>query len=191
MRTTALVLGVLAALALTTAATGGLSAPTPQRLYLALAITAYPDSQLPSGFYSAKVSMGSPSDNAKKYHVVGEVDVVVNGPDPDDGIIYEVFPNAAGARGLLTHPKPNGHVKVVGKVPGYADSVWMTGSITGKNALGRKITNGVTLLAVARGNVLVEALTDSADNEASGNTPAALSLLKSSLRHLAAVQARL
>lgn len=160
---------------------------SPQRLYTKLVTTAYPDSQLPKGFFSAKVSMGSPSDNAKKYHVVGEVEVAVDGPDPDDGVIYEVFPNAADARGLLAHPKLDGHVKLVGKVPGYSRSVWMTGSITGKNALGKTITNGVTLLAVAKGNVLVEAFTDSADNENSGNTPAALALLKSALRHLAKV----
>lgn len=160
---------------------------SPQRLYTKLVTTAYPDSQLSSGFFSAKVSIGSPSDNAKKYHVVGEVDVAVDGPDPDDGIIYEVVPTAADARGLLAHPKPDKHTKVIGKVPGYSRSVWMTGSITGKNALGKTITNGVTLVAVAQGDVLVEAFTDSADNENSGNTRAALALLKSALRHLAKV----
>lgn len=88
-------------------AAAALASPSPQRLYTKLVTTAYPDSQLSSGFFSAKVSIGSPSDNAKKYHVVGEIDVAVDGPDPDDGIIYEVFPTAADARGLLAHPKPD------------------------------------------------------------------------------------
>lgn len=177
-------LAVCGVLALTASA-----ALSPQRLYTKLVTSAYPDSQLPSGFFSAKVSIGDPSDNAKKYHVTGEVDVAVDGPDPDDGIIYEVFPSAADARGLLAHPKTSGHTKVVGKVPGYSRSVWMIGSVTGKNALGKTITNGITLMAVAKGNVLVEAFTDSADNEKSGNTPAALALLRSALRHLAKVSA--
>jgi hypothetical protein len=170
-------------------ATAALASRSPQRLYTKLVTTAYPDSQLPSGFFSAKVSIGSPSDNAKNYHVVGDVEVAVDGPDPNDGIIYEVFPTAADARGLLAHPKQDKHTRVVGKVPGYSRSVWMTGSITGKNAFGNTITNGFTLVAVAQGNVLVEAFSDSADNENSGNTPAALALLKSALRHLARVGA--
>jgi hypothetical protein len=180
----------LIALATSTAFAVAASASlSPHSLYTKLVTTAYPDSQLPSGFFSAKVSVGDPSSNAKKYHVTGEVDVAIDGPDPDDGIIYEVFPSPADARGLLAHPKTSGHTKVVGKVPGYSRSVWMIGSVTGKNALGKTITDGITVMAVAKGNVLVEAFTDSADNQSSGNTPAALALLRSALRHLAKVSA--
>jgi len=46
-------------------------------------------------------------------------------------------------------------------------------------------------MAVADGSVLVVAITDSADNADSGNVPATLALLKSGLKHLHEVEARL
>ncbi len=177
----ALVAGVFAATA----------SASPKSLYTALLTTAYPDSQLPSGFSSAKVSLEQPSSKAKGHHVVGEVGVAVDGPDPDDAIFYAVFPNPSDARADLSGAKPPGSVHVQGKVPGYKlPSIWFTGSITGKNAFGKTVTNGITVLAVADGSVLVGVVTDSADTIDSGNVPAALALLKSARRHLHAVQAR-
>jgi hypothetical protein len=192
---TTLVMTLGAMLVLTQAALGTAAVKplTPQALYTALLTKAYANSELPTGFSSAKVSLSNPSSQAKTYHIVGEVTVAVHGPDPDDGLVFYVFRDAAGARADLAHPNLSGGTKVhiVGKVPGYTlPSVFVTGSITGKNALGKTITNGVTGVFVATGNVIAGAFTDSADNTDSGNVPAALSLLKSGLNHLKAITAR-
>lgn len=185
-RTLIVAIVTFATLTITAAATG---ARSPHSLYTKLLTTAYPDSQLPNGMFSAKVSLSQPSANGRRYHVVGEVQVAVDGPDPDDGITYMVFPNAADAHADFTHPSvTDAHERPVGNVPGYRiPSRWYVGSVTGKNAFGKTITNGITALFVQKGNVLVGAVTDSADNTDSGNTPAALQLLKSALKHLAAV----
>lgn len=181
---------IVAAVCVVAAAT---AAPTisPAKLYQALLTKPYPDSQLPSNFTSAKVGLTNPSKSGIRYHAVGEVAVAVDGPDPDDGIGFNVFPNRSDALGDLNHPTFSGqkvHI-VPGGVPGYANlpgHMWI-GSITGKNAFGKTITNGVTLVAVVKNNVLVQAYTDSADNTDSGNIPAALALIRSGLRHLSAV----
>ena len=80
----------------------------------------------------------------------------------------------------VTH---KGGVPGFSKLPGHM----YAGSITGKNAFGKTITDGVTVVAVVQGSVLVEAFTDSADSTDSGNIPAAISLLHSALKHLAKV----
>jgi hypothetical protein len=190
LRRIAPIVAIGAAVCVVAAATAA-PAISPAKLYQALLTRPYPDSQLPSGFTSAKVGLSTPSKTGLRYHAVGEVTVAVDGPDPDDGLGFNVFPNHSDALGDLNHPTFTGqkvHI-VPGGVPGYANlpgHMW-TGSITGKNAFGKTITNGVTLVAVVRNNVLVQAATDSADNADSGNIPAALALIRSGLRHLSSV----
>jgi hypothetical protein len=160
-------------------------------LYTALLTTAYPDAQLPSGFSSAKVSLSTPSKQGQKYHVVGEISVAVDGPDPNDGIFYYVFPNVTDAMGDLTNAKPKGNLHIMpGGVPTYPakSSCMYAGSVTGQNVLGKNVTDGLTAAFVVKGNMIVGSLNTSADNTDSGNVPAALELLKSALRHLAAVK---
>jgi hypothetical protein len=169
------------------------AAKSPQALYTALLTTPWPDSQLPSDFFSAKVSLSHPTKQGAKYHEIGEVDVEVDGPDPDDAASFYVFPTAALARGDMAHPNLGtlNNARVMGRVPGYgANSQWIIGSITGKNAFGKTITNGVTGVFVVKGNVIVGAITDSASNDSSGDMPNALALLRAALRHLVAVGAR-
>jgi len=165
---------------------------TPQSLYSALLTKPFPDSQLPSGFSSARVTMLTPSSGARRYHPVGEVAVAVDGPDPDDGFSYGIFTKHSDALSELNHPTFSSSEKlriVPGGVPGFPKlpgHMW-TGSVTGKNVLGKTITNGLTIVAVVQGNVIVDAFTGSADNMESGNVPAAIALLRSALKHLAKV----
>lgn len=185
----AIIVLALAALAVASSAAATL-ASSPQALYTALLTKPFPDSQLPSGFSSARVTMQTPSSGARRYHPVGEVAIAVDGPDPNDGLSYSIFTSRTNALGDLSHPTFGSGEKlriVPGGVPGFsklAGHMWM-GSVTGKNALGKTITDGVTLVAVVQGSVLVDAFTDSADNATSGNVPAALQLLHAALRHLA------
>jgi hypothetical protein len=140
------------------------------------------------------VSLSSPSSAARGHHVVGEVQVAVGGPDLLDEIFYAVFASPRDARADMGSPTivSGAHARVVGKVPGYRlPSVWTTGSVTGKNAFGKTVTNGVTGMVVQEGSVLVAAATASGDSSESGNVPATLALLKSGIRHLQRIEARL
>ena len=173
------------------------AAASPEKLYTGLLTMAYPNSQLPSGFFSAKVGLIQPSKTGRHYHEVGSVTVTVDGPDPDDGSGFNVFPNHKDALGDLNHPNmssSHGKIHIVpGGVPGVGNlpSHMWAGHITGKNAFGKTVTDGVTLVAVVTKNVIVQAYTDSADNTNSGNIPGAIALLKSGLRHLQVVEKKL
>jgi hypothetical protein len=162
----------------------------PQGLYTALLTTSYRDSELPSGFFTAKVSLSKPQSPAKSHHVVGEVEVDVNGPDPTDAILYAVFPSGHDATADLVFAKPKDGGRLIGKVPAYKiPSALFAGTLSGKNAFGQSVKNGITAAAVVKGSVLVAAITTSSDNPDSGNVPAALALLRSGLRHLSRVEA--
>ena len=166
------------------------AAASPKTLLTALA-KAYPDSQLPSGFSSAKVSRANPSSAAVRHHAVGEVAIAVKGPDPGDFIFYVIFSKPAEAGIDLAEARLGGTSHRVGKVPGYKlPSSWYTGSDTSKNAQGKTVTHGLTGMFVADGSVLVAVVTDST-HKGSGNVPAARALLKSALARLHRVEAKL
>jgi hypothetical protein len=178
-----LMMGFLAGLA--NAADQALS---PRALVTRLLTTPIKQTQLPSGYYSAKVGVSKPSDIAKKHHVVGEVEIDL---DSDAVIVYIVFPTRADALAdwygadlkkvksrlpaPLTLPKPSG--------------IFNT-SITGNNAFGKKVTNGVTLVGFVSQNVIVEATNLSTDTTESGDVPGAIALARFALRHLSAVRLR-
>ncbi len=178
----ALVVGLMAFLAATAAA-------SPKTLNAALA-KAYPDSQLPAGFSSAKITRVGISPVAVKHHAVGEVGVAVKGPDPGDFVFYVIFSKQADARGDLADARLGGSDHRIGKVPGYKlPSSWYAGTYTRKNAQGKTVTHGLTGMFVADGSVLVVVVTDSV-KKGSGDVPAALALLKSALAHLHRVEAK-
>ena len=171
-------------------AVGSAAAIQPKNLYTALLTTAYADAELPSGFTAAKVSRLTPRNQGRRFHVLGEVQVSVHGPDATDGIFYVVFPNATDARGNLARAKVSGALHLVsGRVPTYPTLPGhvYAGRISGKTVQGGKVSDGVTLVVVAKHNVLVEAFTASADSTDRGNLPAALLILKSAMHHLAIV----
>ena len=153
-----------------------------------LVTTPIKSSQLPSGYYSAKVGLSKPSDNAKKHHVVGEVEVDI---DSDAGILYIVFPTRKDA---LADWYGADLKKAKTRLPAPASfpkpSIIANSSITGNNAFGKKVTNGVTVLGYVSQNVIVEATTISTDNTESGDIPGAIALGRYALRHLSAVRLR-
>lgn len=163
----------------------------PRALYNALLTRPFPNAQLPTGFANAKVGLLKPGDTGRKHHVVGEVQIDVDGADALDEIVYLVFPTAADARADINSALDKEFHIVPGGVPGYTSlpsHVW-AGAITGKNAFGQKVTNGITSMVVVTDNVVVASITASADNTARGNVPAALALLRAGMRHLRATRA--
>lgn len=186
-------LAAAAVLALSIAATASAS---PKGLYQNLLTSPFPDSALPSGFSSAKIGVSALDATDRKFHVVGAVQVEINGPDVGYAIVYGVHDNPRNAlAGFRNGSRKCGtHVDgctIVGKIPGYKiPSVIATGSLHGKNAFGKDVTNGVTIMAVSAGSVNVQAISLSADNEASGDFVAARKLLAAGLAHLRLVESR-
>jgi hypothetical protein len=172
------------------AAFGARDSASPSALYRALLTTPINASQLPSGFFSASPGIGEPSSNSKSHHIVGEVDVDVDSGDA--AIIYEVFPSRASAVADWNASKPS--FKKVAKSTMAAPSTFpwpaiiLNGSITGKNAFGKTVTNGITTLAFTSHNVIVEAATISTSNTQSGDIPGAIQLGHFALKHLNALR---
>ena len=173
---------------------GAAAAIPTANLYAALLTTTYPKAQLPGGFTSAKVSRLTPNKQGHRDHVVGEVQVAVDGPDATDGIFFVVYPSASAAKGDLARANVSGTLHLAAsQVPTYPTLPGRVynGRIAGPTVMGGKVTDGFTLVIVAERNVLVEAFTASADRTDSGNEPAALLLLKSALHHLANINTTL
>lgn len=158
-------------------------------LYQALLTSSF--QPVPAGFYNAQVGADALDARDKAHHAVGRV-IVTFGSDA--AVQYGVFPGwtQAAARFSDKLVVPHGTtVHLVGRVPGYRKpSRWLNGTITGKNAFGKTVTNGLTQMCVRSSEVIVCSVTISTDSDASGDIPAALRLLKAGLGHLQVVRAR-
>jgi hypothetical protein len=98
--------------------------PSPQALYRALLTDRLSQSELPAGFSSprTKAKRPEPGGNPQRHHVVGEVEIDLNGGRAR--IVYAIFPtradalanHAAGVQGLKSI---KGITKVQSPVPGF------------------------------------------------------------------------
>jgi hypothetical protein len=162
--------------------------PSPQTLYQRLLTSSIPDSALPSAYSSSSTGVSKPSDNAKRHHVVGEVEIDID--DGDAGIVYMVFPTRADAVADWKDANLRAHAKSTLNAPSSFPwpALIANQSVTGKNAFGKTVTNGVTALAFTSQNVIVEAVTTSVDNTESGDIPGAITLGRYALAHLQALR---
>ena len=192
MRRAATLAGSLAVLAAVCgSAFAGSSAKTPYGLYQALLTTAIPDSQLPTGHFSAKPGIGSLSSNSTSHHALGEVDVDIDGGQA--AVVYEIFPTRALALADFKAGKPNlkkiPSATVMAAPPRFLwPALMVSGTLTGKNAFGKTVKNGTTVLAFTSKNVIVEAATISTSNTASGDVPGTIQLGDFALKHLNALR---
>ena len=143
--------------------------------------------ELPGGFYTAKVLLGEKAKNA-----VGRVNIVVDGTDL---IAYSIYPSPVTAAKRLSDPKLEGEgsekMRLVGSVPGWGKQSHMyVGSVSGENVFGKKVTNGVTMLMVLRGPVIVMAFSVSTESEQSGDMQDARKLLLAGVKHLDRVRGK-
>lgn len=172
-----LALAALTVVALLVIPTAG--AKTPQQLKAALLAARY--TGLPTGFSNPKVTFEKPSRKGS----IGAVAVEVSGPDASNAALFSIYQTRAAALAAIKSPKPTEDVKVVGRAPGWGkQSVMMMGSVTGENWFGKKVTTGVTLLAVLRGNVIVQSYSASLTNEDSGDVLSARKLLAWAVKQL-------
>jgi hypothetical protein len=170
----------------------GTAAASPQSLYRGLLTSRY--TGLPSAYYKATVGSDSLEKKDKLHHAVGSV--LVNIDNSDAAVIYTVFPSRDDVAGRFRDPaeRPTSFKEWqrMGTVPGFAKtrSRWINGTIEGKNVFGKTVRNGITAMYVQKANVIVGAITVSTDNEASGDVPGTIVLLRSGLAHLGRVVAR-
>jgi hypothetical protein len=179
----------LSAFASTASATTAIAVASPTSLYTRLLTTKF--SPMPNGYYSAKVGTDSLDGRDKKHHAIGRVLVTI---DSDVGVSYGVYQSWQDARDRFNEkPKTpsGGKITLVGKVPGFhVQSSWINGSITGKNAFGKTVTNGISVMCARSDIVVVCAITTSVDNEESGDVPETIKLLRAGLTHLNAVRTK-
>lgn len=148
---------------------------TPADLLTTLLKTPIAKSELPAGYSKPKIARQPLSANGKKYHAVGEVAVLVQGPDTEDAFSWMAFKSHANAVGDLDHPALSKSIKVVDTVPGYKESLLLAGTLSGQ-----KVFDAAAVV----GNVLVQGVTVSPR----GNKAGAIALLRAAVKHLQRVR---
>lgn len=145
--------------------------PTPQALLTKLLHTPIARAELPSGYSKPKLARQPLGANGKKYHAVGQVVVLLAGPNRQDAFAWEVFQTRKDALADLHHPALTNGTRLVGTVPGVKDGVLLRGQVNGL-----ALADAVTVVD----NVLVQAVTAAPQ----GNPAAAIALLKTAIAHL-------
>ncbi len=156
------------ALLLSSAALASLA---PADLLTKLVKTPIKGAELPAGFSKPKIARQPLTANGRKYHAVGQVAVLVQGPDTEDAFAWEAFKTHANAVADLDHPVLTTRTKIVDTVPGYKESLLLAGTLSGK-----KVYDAVTVVD----NVLVQGVTVSTR----GNRAGAIALLRAAVKHL-------
>jgi hypothetical protein len=145
--------------------------PTPQALLAKLLQTPIARAELPSGYSKPKIARQALGANGKRYHAVGQVVVLLAGPNRQDAFAWEVFQTRKDALADLHHPALTNGTRIVGTVPGVKDGVLLRGQLNGL-----ELADAVTVVD----NVLVQAVTASPR----GNPAASIALLKTAIAHL-------
>ncbi|HSX21829.1 MAG TPA: hypothetical protein VLE97_03540 [Gaiellaceae bacterium] len=148
---------------------------TPADLLTKLLETPIKAAELPAGFSKPEIARQPLTANGKKYHAVGQVAVLVQGPDAEDAFAWEAFKTHANAIADLDHPVLTAHTKIVDTVPGYKESLLLAGTLSGK-----RVYDAVTVVDT----VLVQGVTVSAR----GNKAGAIALLRAAVKHLQRVR---
>ena len=157
-------------------------------LYKSLRTSGFPDTALPAAFSSAKVVAAPVSSAARANGATGAVEVNVNGPDANAGILFVVFKTPAGAAadmGAAVPPVSGLQVKSAGKVVGRSQSGVFAGLFTQTDALGATNAEGATYAVIQQGNVLVAGFTYAPTRVR--DSGGAVALAKAGVAHLQAV----
>ncbi len=175
---------------MTGVATGAAATPSPPALVHALVTAPIPASQVPSALRPAKISAIPLTEQSIRYHGVGTIEVGFGDSD-DDVVIYVVVSEPSRTPSPIS-PDPHQVGRVTDKLAGPPSlpkpSEILDGSISGKNAAGKPVTNGVTGVAFVVRNVIVEAATLSTTSTTVGDLPGTIRLAALALRHLTAVE---
>jgi hypothetical protein len=174
------IVGVAAFAVLTAAAAGAR-----QSVYQALRTSEYPDTALPAAFSSAKVKAVPLSAASRSNGAVGAVEVDVDGPDANAGVVFVVFKAPPGAADMGAALPAGLGLNPSGKVSGQSRSSLFAGSSSQTDALGQTVVQGVTYAVVEQGDVLVAGFTYAPTKLRDGS--GAVALARSGLKHLQAL----
>ncbi len=175
---------LVALAALVLAGTAAAASPSPQKVYRALLASRISPSELPRGFARPRTVKNVPGPNPRRHHVVGEVEIDLNGGQ--SAIVYVVFPTQADATaayddGLRELKTTKGVVSIRSPAPGLAKpSVAVDASAGGI---------GITQITLVSGNVEIAAETARHGGN-HGDRAGTVALAKAALRHLALVARR-
>jgi hypothetical protein len=156
-----------------------------QSVYQALRASGYPDAALPAAFSSAKVKAAPLTASARSNGAVGAVEVDVDGPDANAGVMFVVFKSPPGATDMGGALPSGLALKPSGRVSGQPQSAVFAGSSSQTDALGQPVVQGVTYAVVEQGNVVVAGFTYAPTKLRDGS--GAVALARSGLKHLQAV----
>jgi hypothetical protein len=146
-------------------------APAPPALLTKLLQTPITRAELPSGYSKPRIARQALGANGRKYHAVGQIVVLLAGPDRQDAFAWEVFRTHADALADLEHPALTNGTRIAGTVPGVKHGILLRGTLNGL-----ELADAVTVVD----NVLVQAVTASPQ----GNPAASIALLKAAIAHL-------
>jgi hypothetical protein len=155
----------------------------PAALFKALLSTPIRAASLPAGFDAPKIIRIPPSDNSKRHHAVGTVDVIFGTGDYAT-LVYDVFPTRADA--VADYRASKGHP---GDTTAAAPSSFPRPSkiVSGSILLNGR-TSGISGVEFVDGNVIVLAATTSPASAHHGDVPGAIALARFALKHLAALR---
>jgi hypothetical protein len=160
--------------------------PSPQAIYKALLTTPV---KAEGPFFSAKVIRQEPSTRARRHHIVGAVEVDLNGGAVI--VSYLVFPTRSDALGDWRGAHaPKGLQKTLPATQFPQPATIYRGSLT-RTSSGKKTTVGYTLLGSVASRVIVTALTITIGHDRRGELSAAIDSERFAFRHLHSIQTRL
>jgi hypothetical protein len=173
---------MLAVVAATVVAVGPAAAsPEPAALVRALFKTPIRTADLPAGLDAPRIMRIPLSENSKRHHAVGTVDVIFGAGDYAS-LVYVVFPTRADYRASPGHPGDT--------TASAPDSFPKPSKIASGSIVLNGQTAGISGVEFVAGNVIVLAATTSTMSARHGDVPEAVALARFGLRHLAAIRSR-
>jgi hypothetical protein len=167
------------------AAAPAAASPEPAALARALLKTPIRTAEFPVGLDTPRIMRIPLSENSKRHHAVGTVDVIF-GTGDYASLVYAVFPTRVDA--IADYRATTGHP---GDTTAAApDSFPKPSKIVSGSLVLNGQTAGISGVEFVDGNVIVLAATTSITNAHRGNIPGAIALARFGLRHLAAIRSR-
>ena len=166
------------------AATAG-AAQSPQALVSALVEAKVTSADLPHGYSAPVVSVYKISADVKKHGAIGGAQIFADGGN--EAVIYIVFKTPALAAADWKHANFHGAQTSAAPSSIPKPNVQINTS-AGATVNGKKITFGLTEIAMLSGNVIVQSITTSTKSTKHGDVTGAVLLAQFAQKHLTAAR---
>jgi outer membrane murein-binding lipoprotein Lpp len=165
-----------------------IAAQDPHDLYTSLLNTPVAPEELPQGFTAPRVWAASAflNDLTKSHDVIGEIDLVVDGPDTAAQAAYLVFPSPGKAKAVFDLQAPEQGAQNPSTFTPTGMDVPAKCFSFGRSGGSQPV--GVTICDALVGSVEVTGYSQLAGNAQHGNNDSATALLKAAVEHMQKVQ---